>query len=157
MSITKYGIFVIFSILMASSCLSALEGSKSKGGNRLDYSLNEFGINLSMDKNVQVGIERPVEDFVIYKYKFQDQVMVLYVGNQPDFVTQETTDEVDINGSTVSRCLVKTDDKYSGEYLFNLSKYKDFPQYLHFSFSNAPQNAKDVFKDIIHSVRLEID
>jgi hypothetical protein len=125
--------------------------------------LEELGITLSVENdNVEVTVSSPVEDFLWLVFSTDREIMNAYVGNSPNFPTDDIPDigsvETSIPGGSKLTCYAWAKlERHSGQCLVDMSKVKDFPQYVHFTYSNLSQSDLELVHKIIGSTRPRIN
>ena len=115
------------------------------------------GFTLICPQNIKINKKTPVEDFDIYEFVYDGNIILsAYVGNQPHFYdnVQETTkiEKGFINGlnfeSFVSE---KSDGPEKKEILIKFSERRDWPNYIHFWYSNLTPEIRKIVEQIISS------
>lgn len=135
----------------------------SCGYNRMkECKMQEYvdeGFSFRHPRNVVVEKETPVEDFNIYKFKYNKDILLsAYVGNQPSFkagvqgITLKKSGFV--NGLPYQRVRVKEPDgTLRMEVLITFSEGRDWPMFIHFWYFDLPSDLERIAEDVIASTR----
>ena len=112
------------------------------------------GFSLKLPSTVSIKKETPVEDFNIYKFIYEEQVILsAYVGNHPQFNHANT--EKGITNGLVSEFFITKDPNglEQKEILIEFSSHQGWPNYMHFWYSELPPNLEKIVREIIFSVQ----
>lgn len=117
------------------------------------------GFSYSYPSDLSVSTKSPVEDFEIHTLTQDDGNVVLqmYVGNSPDFPTEEADESVDESTTTSglaarSMARARDDGLREREVLLDLSSSNDWPQYIHCWYDSLSPELAATADAIIESV-----
>lgn len=143
------------SSIMAALGILILSACSGMGGNTVYQMIK---VQVVMPKDMNVTHSSPVEDFEIYRFRFDgEDFLQAYVGNQPLFPSQKVdgAEEIDriINGLKAHSISWRDSaDLRSREVLIEINDGK-WPRVVHFSYHRLlPRRAKTADR-IIDSVR----
>ena len=123
--------------------------------------LEEFGITMEVNDDIVIQNNSPVEDYLVLNIKLSENNLVAYVGNQPDFkqdsLSLKSTAFVKSKDGfrLIMYSWMESDSLFSNHSLIDLSSSKEFPQFLHVSYSNVPSFVKKRFDEIINSISVK--
>lgn len=147
-------------LLMPNSCFGAPNDSIEVNKTKMLSELSEFGISLFIDSDIRVALKSSIEDFELYEFIFKDFRMVVYIGNHPQFPPKDIPKNVTLEKRSINDIKASSyhwdtgGNIFSGQYLFDLSTKRSFPQYVHFSYVKIPEKIMAKFESIIKSVNL---
>ena len=128
---------------------------------KIRFEIENSVIFISHNTDIEKEVTSPVEDFMLYKFTFDESNMIMYVGNHPEFPNQDIPKGLSPKDRIINKIKAKCydwlddDAMHSSQCLFNLTDQRDFPQYLHFAYLGVNESVKTKFQDIISSVEVQ--
>jgi len=159
-SLKQFLMILFLAVMSFSALLTCEHDSDTKYDIRNSESKTMFeglGFFVQIDKDIDVIVNTPVEDFDIYTFKFQNKIILMaYAGNFPEYPMLSHAEEKKVK-SIINDLQVEcieyrnTKSKHSKECLIHIGKGSSFPQLLHYWYSDLFQDEKERAEEIIRS------